>query len=201
MSDQSSVWLEIENSVNDISLRRSVVSLSNEFDPASSEQLNRAFTLAWKLYLDAYSNEAEKVLGLVGDINFNGNFNLWVWIESSLLLHAWILRDQNNIAKRLQIIERLKQPENFDFQDEIKNSVNRRARQRRLSGSLLADKNQQYSNSMVEELEERILHFTHKLFVYFLADQETKNELDIENKILYGWEIITHLAGQLKNDK
>lgn len=41
MSDQSPVWFEIEKSVKGISLHRRIVSLSNEFDPTSIEQLNK----------------------------------------------------------------------------------------------------------------------------------------------------------------
>lgn len=194
----SSIWNEIDNSVPGTAFHRTLISLSKKFKPSSSAELNRAFVLAWKLFIKGYLLEAEKIVDFIGGIKFNGDYRLWVWIESSLLLYAWMLRDQGNGEKLLITIEKLKQPEFFEFNDELKTTVNRRARDRRLKGSLLSNHAEvaHQNNDHKRELHESELLFIQQLFIYFLADSETASLLDIEVKVFHTWHRINELVNR-----
>lgn len=65
----------------------------------SSADLENLANLAHWLYVFGYNDDALRATGIVDDIKFAGNFDLWSPIETLLLLQARILRLQNEKAR------------------------------------------------------------------------------------------------------
>lgn len=84
---------EIENDV-DLASYISLVPKKNKKTQASYlESLNH---LAYLLYLDGQEETAKELLDRLIQVPFEGNFNTWTFVDSSLVLLAYLERGKEN---------------------------------------------------------------------------------------------------------
>lgn len=168
----------VAENLTDKKLQKTAISLSAKYKPTVAKELERANWFANQLFFKNNENEALKIIEVLEAEQFNGNYNLWTYIQSALLLKCWILEKKDKQLNQQNIensIEKINSTLEFWNNDEMKKIINTRARNRRLTGSLLHyDKIEKAvaENDRQTELAWRIGHFLELLFIYFLGDSE-----------------------------
>ena len=149
------------------------------------ESLNH---LAYLLYLDDQEEMAKKLLESVIQVPFEGNYNTWTFVNSSLVLLAYLDRESENqvlIYKKL-LLSPLEQGE------ESTQKIRRRVHQRFLNGDSLEQKlaKIEQAPSPESEMERRLLYLTDLLKIYLFIDESMCEETDIQTKIKENMEIL-----------
>ena len=178
----------IEEVENDLELASyiSLVPKKNKKTQASYlESLNR---LAYLLYLDGQEEMAKELLNRLIRVPFEGNFNTWTFVDSSLVLLAYLEREKENqvfVYKKL-LLSPLEQGE------ESTQKIRRRVHQRFLNGDSLEQKlaKIEQASSPESEMERRLLYLTDLLKIHLFIDESTCEETDIQAKIEENMEIL-----------
>ena len=149
------------------------------------ESLNH---LAYLLYLDGQEEMAKKLLESVIQVPFEGNYNTWTFVDSSLALLAYLEREKENqvfVYKKL-LLSPLEQGE------ESTQKIRRRVHQRFLNGDSLEQKlaKIKHAPSPESEMERRLLYLTDLLKIHLFIDESTCEETDIQAKIEENMEIL-----------
>ena len=149
------------------------------------ESLNH---LAYLLYLDGQEEIAKKLLESVIQVPFEGNYNTWTFVDSSLVLLAYLEREAENqvfVYKKL-LLSPLEQGE------ESTQKIRRRVHQRFLNGDSLEQKlaKIEQAPSTESEMERRLLYLTDLLKIHLFIAESTCEETDIQAKIEENMEIL-----------
>ena len=149
------------------------------------ESLNH---LAYLLYLDDQKEMAKKLLESVIQVPFEGNYNTWTFVDSSLVLLAYLEREAENqvfVYKKL-LLSPLEQEE------ESTQKIRRRVHQRFLNGDSLEQKlvKIKQASSTESEMERRLLYLTDLLKIHLFIAESTCEETDIQAKIEENMEIL-----------
>ena len=149
------------------------------------ESLNH---LAYLLYLDGQEEMAKKLLESVIQVPFEGNYNTWTFVDSSLVLLAYLEREKENqvlVYKKL-LLSPLEQGE------ESTQKIRRRVHQRFLNGDSLEQKLAKIKQapSPESEMERRLLYLTDLLKIHLFIDESTCEVTDIQEKIEENLEIL-----------
>ena len=149
------------------------------------ESLNH---LAYLIYLDGQEEMAKELLNRLIRVPFEGNFNTWTFIDSSLVLLAYLEREKENqvfVYKKL-LLSPLEQGE------ESTQKIGRRVHQRFLNGDSLEQKlaKIEQAPSPESEMERRLLYLTDLLKIHLFIDESTCEETDIRTKIEENIEIL-----------
>ena len=149
------------------------------------ESLNR---LAYLLYLDGQEEMAKELLESVIQVPFEGNYTTWTFVDSSLVLLAYLEREKENqvfVYKKL-LLSPLEQGE------ESTQKIRRRVHQRFLNGDSLEQKlaKIEQASSSESEMERRLLYLTDLLKIHLFIDESTCEETDIQAKIEENMEIL-----------
>ena len=149
------------------------------------ESLNH---LAYLLYLDDQEEMAKKLLESIIQVPFEGNYNTWTFVDSSLVLLAYLEREKENqvfVYKKL-LLSPLEQGE------ESTQKIRRRVHQRFLNGDSLEQKlaKIEQASSSESEMERRLLYLTDLLKIHLFIDESTCEETDIQAKIEENLEIL-----------
>ena len=149
------------------------------------ESLNH---LAYLLYLDSQEEMSKKLLESVIQVPFEGNYNTWTFVDSSLVLLTWMERETENklsTYKKL-LLSPLKQGE------ESTQKIRRRVHQRFLNGDSLEQKlaKIEQASSLESEMERRLLYLTDLLKIHLFIAESTCEETDIQAKIEENMEIL-----------
>ena len=149
------------------------------------ESLNH---LAYLLYLDGQEEIAKKLLESVIQVPFEGNYNTWTFVDSSLVLLAYLEREKENqvfVYKKL-LLSPLEQGE------ESTQKIRRRVHQRFLNGDSLEQKlaKIEQASSPESEMERRLLYLTDLLKIHLFITESTCEETDIQAKIEENIEIL-----------
>ena len=133
------------------------------------ESLNH---LSYLLYLDRQEVLAEKLLGIISLIPFDGDYNYWVFIESSIVLLAFIHLKERVLSK-------------LNYGDESKRKINTNVHKRFLSGSSLENRISKVENAsnIVSEMELRLLYLKDLLKLSLFIDESTFEEEVIRSRI------------------
>ena len=149
------------------------------------ESLNH---LAYLLYLDGQEEIAKKLLESVIQVPFEGNYNTWTFVDSSLILLAYMEREAENklSAYKKLLLSPLEQGE------ESTQKIRRRVHQRFLNGDSLEQKlaKIEQAPSPESEMERRLLYLTDLLKIHLFIDESTCEETDIQAKIKENMEIL-----------
>ena len=149
------------------------------------ESLNH---LAYLLYLDDQEEIAKKLLESVIQVPFEGNYNTWTFVDSSLVLLAYLEREAENklSAYKKLLLSPLKQGE------ESTQKIRRRVHQRFLNGDSLEQKlaKIEQASSFESEMERRLLYLTDLLKIHLFIAESTCEETDIQAKIEENMEIL-----------
>ena len=149
------------------------------------ESLNH---LAYLLYLDGQEEMAKELLDSVIQVPFEGNYNTWTFVDSSLVLLAYLEREAENqvIVYKKLLLSPLEQGE------ESTQNIRRRVHQRFLNGDSLEQKlaKIEHSLSLESEMERRLLYLTDLLKIYLFITESTCEKTDIQAKIEENTEIL-----------
>lgn len=118
------------------------------------ESLNH---LAYLLYLDGQEEIAKELLDSIIQVPFEGNYNTWTFVDSSLVLLAYLEREAEN--KVFDYKKILLSP--LEQGEESTQNIRRRVHQRFLNGDSLDQKlaKIEHSLSLESEMERRLLYF------------------------------------------
>ena len=178
----------IEEVENDLELATyiSLVPKKNKKTQASYlESLNH---LAYLLYLDGQEEMAKELLDRIIQIPFEGNFNTWTFVDSSLVLLAYLEREAENqvlVYKKLLLFP-------LEQGEESTQNIRRRVHQRFLNGDSLEQKFAKIEQALSpeSEMERRLLYLTDLLKIHLFIDESTCEETDIQAKIKENMEIL-----------
>lgn len=149
------------------------------------ESLNH---LAYLLYMDSQEEMAKKLLESVIQVPFEGNYNTWTFVDSSLVLLAYIERETENklSAYKKLLLSPLEQGE------ESTQNIRRKVHQRFLNGDILEQKlaKIEQASSPESEMERRLLYLTDLLKIHLFIAESTCEETDIQAKIEENMEIL-----------
>ena len=149
------------------------------------ESLNH---LAYLLYLDGQEEIAKELLDRIIQVPFEGNYNTWTFVDSSLVLLAWMERETENklSAYKKLLLSPLEQGE------ESTRNIRRRVHQRFLNGDSLEQKlaKIEQASSLESEMERRLLYLTDLLKIHLFIAESTCEETDIQAKIEENMEIL-----------
>ena len=149
------------------------------------ESLNH---LAYLLYLDGQEEMAKKLLESVIQVPFEGNYNTWTFVDSSLVLLAYMERETENklSAYKKLLLSPLEQGE------ESTRNIRRKVHQRFLNGDSLEQKlaKIEQASSPESEMERRLLYLTDLLKIHLFIAESTFEETDIQAKIEENMEIL-----------
>jgi len=176
---------EIENDVELVSYLNRVPKKNKKTRAVYLESLNH---LAYLLYLDGQEEMAKELLESIIQIPFEGNYNTWTFVDSSLVLLAYLEREVENqvfVYKKL-LLSPLEQGE------ESTQKIRRRVHQRFLNGDSLEQKlaKIEQASSPESEMERRLLYLTDLLKIHLFIDESTCEETDIQAKIEENMEIL-----------
>ena len=149
------------------------------------ESLNH---LAYLLYLDGQEEIAKELLDSIIQVPFEGNYNTWTFVDSSLVLLAYLEREAENklSAYKKLLLSPLEQGE------ESTQNIRRRVHQRFLNGDSLEQKlvKIEQASSPESEMERRLLFLTDLLKIYLFITESTCEETNIQAKIEENMEIL-----------
>ena len=149
------------------------------------ESLNH---LAYLLYLDGQEEMAQELLDSVIQVPFEGDYNTWTFVDSALVLLAYLEREKENqvlVYKKLLLFP-------LEQGEESTQKIRRRVHQRFLNGDSLEQKlaKIEQASSSESEMERRLLYLTDLLKIYLFIAESTFEETDIQAKIEENMEIL-----------
>ena len=149
------------------------------------ESLNH---LAYLLYLDGQEEIAKELLDSIIQVPFEGNYNTWTFVDSSLVLLAYLEREAEN--KVFDYKKILLSP--LEQGEESTQNIRRRVHQRFLNGDSLDQKlaKIEHSLSLESEMERGLLYLTDLLKIYLFITESTCEKTDIQAKIEENTEIL-----------
>lgn len=176
---------EVENDLELVSYLNRVPKKNKKTQATYLESLNH---LAYLLYLDGQEEMAKKLLDKIIQVPFEGNYNTWTFVASSLVLLAYLERETEHqvfVYKKL-LLSPLEQGE------ESTQNIRRRVHQRFLNGDSLEQKlaKIEQASSPESEMERRLLFLTDLLKIYLFITESTCEETDIQAKIEENMEIL-----------
>ena len=142
------------------------------------ESLNH---LAYLLYLDGQKGLAKKLLDILLQIPFEGDYNSWTFVESSIVLLAYMEKQTENQVSIYQNL--LLSP--LDSGEETTRKIRRRVHQRFLNGDTLEQKlaKIEQASTFTSEIEWRLLYLADLLKLQLFSAESTLDETDIQSKI------------------
>ena len=176
---------EVENNLELVSYLNLIPKKNKKTQAIYLESLNH---LAYLLYLDGQEEMAKKLLESVIQVPFEGNYNTWTFVDSSLILLAYMERETENklSAYKKLLLSPLEQGE------ESTQNIRRRVHQRFLNGDSLEQKlvKIEQASSPESEMERRLLFLTDLLKIYLFITESTCEETNIQAKIEENMEIL-----------
>ena len=176
---------EVENNLELVSYLNLIPKKNKKTQAIYLESLNH---LAYLLYLDGQEEMAKKLLESVIQVPFEGNYNTWTFVDSSLILLAYMERETENklSAYKKLLLSPLEQGE------ESTQNIRRRVHQRFLNGDSLEQKlaKIEQASSPESEMERRLLYLTDLLKIHLFIAESTCEETDIQAKIEENMEIL-----------
>lgn len=142
------------------------------------ESLNH---LAYLLYLYGQKELAKKLLDILLQIPFEGDYNSWTFVESSIVLLAYMEKQTEN---RVSIYQNLLLSP-LDSGEESTRKIRRRVHQRFLNGDTLEQKlaKIEQASTFTSEIEWRLLYLADLLKLQLFSAESTLDEADIQSKI------------------
>ena len=149
------------------------------------ESLNH---LAYLLYLNGQEEIAKELLDSIIQVPFEGNYNTWTFVDSSLVLLAYLEREAEN--KVFDYKKILLSP--LEQGEESTQNIRRRVHQKFLNGDSLDQKfaKIEQASSTESEMERRLLYLTDLLKIYLFITESTCEKTDIQAKIEENTEIL-----------
>lgn len=137
--------------------------------------------LAYLLYLYGQKELAKKLLDILLQIPFEGDYNSWTFVESSIVLLAYMEKQTENQVSIYQNL--LLSP--LDSGEKLTRKIRRRVHQRFLNGDTLEQKlaKIEQASTFTSEIEWRLLYLADLLKLQLFSAESTLDEADIQSKI------------------
>lgn len=144
--------------------------------------------LAYLLYLNGQEELSRKLLEIMIQVPFEGDYESWTYIDSSLVLLAYMERNTEDLLSNYKNI--LLSPLNQG--DELTKKVKKKVHQRFLNGDTLNQKlaKIEQSSSMQSGLEYRLLYLTDLLKLYLFIAESPFDKTDVQAKIEENMEML-----------
>ena len=144
--------------------------------------------LAYLLYLNGQEEIAKELLDSIIQVPFEGNYNTWTFVASSLVLLAYLEREAEN--KVFDYKKILLSP--LEQGEESTQKIRRRVHQKFLNGDSLDQKfaKIEHSLSLESEMERRLLYLTDLLKIHLFIAESSCEEIVIQEKINENLEIL-----------
>ena len=176
---------EVENDLELVSYLNRVPKKNKKTQAIYLESLNH---LAYLLYLDGQEEMTKELLDRIIQVPFEGDYNTWTFVDSSLVLLAYMERETENklSAYKKLLLSPLEQGE------ESTQNIRRRVHQRFLNGDSLEQKLAKIEQALSpeSEMERRLLYLTDLLKIHLFIAESTCEERDIQTKIEENMEIL-----------
>lgn len=178
----------IEEVENDLELATYISLVPKKDKKTQATYLESLNHLSYLLYLDGQEKMTKELLDRIIQVPFEGNYNTWTFVDSSLVLLAYLEREAENqvfVYKKL-LLSPLEQGE------ESTQKIRRRVHQRFLNGDSLEQKLAKIEQALSpeSEMERRLLYLTDLLKIHLFIDESTCEETDIQAKIKENMEIL-----------
>ncbi|ETD13831.1 hypothetical protein HMPREF1195_00149 [Streptococcus parasanguinis CC87K] len=178
----------IEEVENDVKLATYISLVPKKNKKTQATYLESLNHLAYLLYLDGQEEMTKELLDRIIQVPFEGNYNTWTFVDSSLVLLAYLEKEAENklSAYKKLLLFPLEQGE------ESTQNIRRRVHQRFLNGDSLEQKlaKIEQASSSESEMERRLLYLTDLLKIYLFIAESTCEEIDIQEKIEENIEIL-----------
>lgn len=166
---------------NDENFKSYIDKILKKYKKTKVDYLESLNHLGYLLYLDKREDLAEQLLDTLAKIPFEGDYDYWSFIESSIILLAFIQGyDKNKVLElRTLLLDTL------DYGDDFTKRINLNVHKRFLSGSTLEhriSKIEQASN-VISEMEYRMLYLSDLLKLNLFIDESAFEEKDIHVRI------------------
>lgn len=176
---------EVENDLELVSYLNLIPKKNKKPQAVYLESLNH---LVYLLYLDGQEEMAKELLDRIIQVPVEGNYNTWTFVDSSLVLLAYLEREKENqvfVYKKL-LLSPLEQGEAST------QNIRRRVHQRFLNGDSLEQKlaKIEQAPSPESEMERRLLYLTDLMKIHLFITESTCEETDIQAKIEKNMEIL-----------
>ena len=176
---------EVENDLELVSYLNLIPKKNKKPQAVYLESLNH---LVYLLYLDGQEEMAKELLDRIIQVPVEGNYNTWTFVDSSLVLLAYLEREKENqvfVYKKL-LLSPLEQGE------APTQNIRRRVHQRFLNGDSLEQKlaKIEQAPSPESEMERRLLYLTDLMKIHLFITESTCEETDIQAKIEKNMEIL-----------
>ena len=173
---------------NHSDLKHYVEKILKKYKKTNYSYLESLNHLAYLLYLDGQKELAKKLLDILLQIPFEGDYNSWTFVESSIVLLAYMEKQTENQVSIYQNL--LLSP--LDSGEKSTRKIRRRVHQRFLNGDTLEQKlaKIEQASSPESEMERRLLYLTDLLKIHLFIAESTCEEIDIQAKIEENIEIL-----------
>lgn len=166
---------------NHSDLKPYVEKILKEYKKTNCSYLESLNHLAYLLYLYGQKELAKKLLDILLQIPFEGDYNSWTFVESSIVLLAYMEKQTENQVSIYQNL--LLSP--LDSGEESTRKIRRRVHQRFLNGDTLEQKlaKIEQASTFTSEIEWRLLYLADLLKLQLFSAESTLDEADIQSKI------------------
>ena len=173
---------------NHSDLKHYVEKILKKYKKTNYSYLESLNHLAYLLYLDGQKELAKKLLDILLQIPFEGDYNSWTFVESSIVLLAYMEKQTENQVSIYPNL--LLSP--LDSGEELTRKIRRRVHQRFLNGDTLEQKLAKIEQALSpeSEMERRLLYLADLLKIHLFIDESTCEETDIQTKIEENMEIL-----------
>lgn len=173
---------------NHSDLKHYVEKILKKYKKTNYSYLESLNHLAYLLYLDGQKELAKKLLDILLQIPFEGDYNSWTFVESSIVLLAYMEKQTENQVSIYPNL--LLSP--LDSGEELTRKIRRRVHQRFLNGDTLEQKLAKIEQALSpeSEMERRLLYLADLLKIHLFIDESTCEETDIQTKIEVNMEIL-----------
>ena len=173
---------------NHSDLKHYVEKILKKYKKTNYSYLESLNHLAYLLYLDGQKELAKKLLDILLQIPFEGDYNSWTFVESSIVLLAYMEKQTENQVSIYPNL--LLSP--LDSGEELTRKIRRRVHQRFLNGDTLEQKLAKIEQALSpeSEMERRLLYLADLLKIHLFIDESTCEETDIQTKMEENMEIL-----------
>lgn len=186
-------------------VQRLAARLSRGLNTKAGSHLQDVRDLAHILFVELDDRErALTVCRLIIDQPFDGNFGRWKWIQSTMAMAAYMLResgDEEDQQEAQRLAEALRTPDDAD-EDPFRAKVNAEVRQRQLNEPNLYDKEIHRAMAAADrdvEREWRELRLSSLLYLRTHGGSETLEPVELDRRISNELVAIRALDAQQRN--
>ncbi|HCL5254128.1 TPA: hypothetical protein N2G30_004335 [Salmonella enterica] len=170
-------------------ISRFITRLQRDFSPTHKKSLEHAIGLAYYFYVQSDEEITRKIIKIMAEIPFDGDYDHWTWVCDALALYARISRMDGDVKKNENLVNKIWGA--FEFGDQEMQKVNKKIFIRSLKGiNIPFDKLKVSidSGNIISEINYRFSCLRECILIREVGASEVytieQAEKDIENNII-----------------